>query len=84
MFSNVPTLSCNVWTTAVGNFISLVMAAAVEQESRNGWLRAVSIQDEPPRKEIYLIRREGKSDDGTAAQFIDFVGGHAVEAFPTS
>jgi DNA-binding transcriptional LysR family regulator len=64
--------------------ISLVMAAAVDQERRNGWLRAVSIQDEPPRKEIYLIRREGKSDDGTAAQFIDFVGGYAVEAFPTS
>jgi DNA-binding transcriptional LysR family regulator len=53
--------------------ISLVMAAAVEREHRNGWLRAIPIEDEPPRKEIYLIRREGESHNGPAAQFTGFL-----------
>jgi DNA-binding transcriptional LysR family regulator len=53
--------------------ISLVMAAAVERERRNGWLHAIPIEDEPPRKEIYLIRREGEQHDGPAVQFMDFL-----------
>jgi DNA-binding transcriptional LysR family regulator len=64
--------------------ISLVMAAAVEQERRNGWLHAVSIQNEPLRKEIYLIRREGERQDGLAVLFTNFVRGYAGKAAPTS
>lgn len=54
--------------------ISLVMAAAVEHEVSNGWLRAIPIDGEPPRKEIYLIRREGESHDGPAMQFMNLLG----------
>jgi DNA-binding transcriptional LysR family regulator len=64
--------------------ISLVMAASVEQELRNGWLRAVSIQGEPPRKEIYLVRREGESHDAPAVQLIDFVRRYTAEAVTIS
>ncbi len=55
--------------------ISLVMAAAVERELRSGWLHAVRIEDEPPRKEIYLIRRESEAHDGPALQFAEFLLG---------
>jgi DNA-binding transcriptional LysR family regulator len=58
--------------------ISLVMAAAVEQELRNGWLRGVSVEDAPPRKEIYLIRREGEPHDGPAARLINFLRKYTV------
>jgi hypothetical protein len=53
------------------------MAAAVEHELSNGWLRAIPIDGEPPRKEIYLIRREGESHDGPAMQFMNLLGGHS-------
>ena len=55
--------------------ISLVMAAAVERELRSGWLHAVRIEDEPPRKEIYLIRRESEAHDVPALQFAEFLLG---------
>jgi DNA-binding transcriptional LysR family regulator len=58
--------------------ISLVMAAAVEQELRNGWLRAVPIEDEPPRKEIYLIRREGGPHNAPAVEFVNFLRGFSA------
>jgi DNA-binding transcriptional LysR family regulator len=58
--------------------VSLVMAAAVDQESRNGWLHAVRIEDNPPRKAIYLIRREGELHDGPATQFMAFLHGYTV------
>lgn len=66
--------------------VSLVMAAAVEQEVRTGWLRAVRIQGAPVYKDIYLIRRENEPQDGAARHLIDFVRGHtavAVTAAPS-
>ncbi len=55
--------------------ISLVMEAAVERELRTGWLHALRIEDEPPRKEIYLVRRESEAQDGPALQFTEFLRG---------
>jgi molybdate transport repressor ModE-like protein len=60
--------------------ISLVMAAAVEQELRNGWLHALPIEVEPPRKEIYLIRREGEQHTAPAVHFINFLGGSTAKS----
>lgn len=53
--------------------ISLVMAAAVEQESRNGQLRVIPIEEKPLRKEIYVIRRDNAAADAPASQFTDFL-----------
>jgi molybdate transport repressor ModE-like protein len=57
--------------------VSLVMLAAVERELHSGWLHAVRIEGEPPRKEIYLIRRESEAHDGPALQFAQFLLGRA-------
>jgi DNA-binding transcriptional LysR family regulator len=38
--------------------ISLVMASAVELESREGRLKAIALENDPPKKEIFIIRRQ--------------------------
>lgn len=53
--------------------VSLVMAAAVEREVRDGSLRAIRIGDEPPRKEIYLVRRKDERQEGAAVRFLEFL-----------
>jgi DNA-binding transcriptional LysR family regulator len=54
--------------------ISLVMAAAVTHEVRNGQLHAIPIEGEPMQKTLYVIRRDGCGQkDGPAAQFVDFL-----------
>ncbi len=58
--------------------ISLVMAGAVEQELRIGWLCGVSIEGEPPRKEIYVIRRESEPHDAPAVELINFLHGLTI------
>ena len=58
--------------------ISLVMAGTVEQELRSGWLGGVSIEGEPPRKEIYLVRRESESPDAPAVALIEFLHGRIL------
>jgi molybdate transport repressor ModE-like protein len=59
--------------------ISLVMAAAVERERRDGWLSVIPIDEEPPRKEIYLIRRESEAHDGRAVRFTEFLRREMLE-----
>lgn len=53
--------------------ISLVMATAVEHERRNGELCAISIEGEPPKKDIYIIRREIGAHDTPAREFTKFL-----------
>lgn len=54
--------------------ISLVMAAAVTHEVRNGQLHAIPISGEPIQKALYVVRRDGGGlHDGPAAQFADFL-----------
>lgn len=60
--------------------VSLVMAAAVAQENRNGWLRAIPIEGEPPRKEIFMIRREGGHPDSPEQRFVAFLSGQLPSA----
>lgn len=60
--------------------VSLVMAAAVEQENRNGWLRAIPIEGEPPRKEIFMIRREGGHPGSPDQRFVAFLSGQLPSA----
>ena len=38
--------------------ISLVMASAVELESREGRLKAIALENDSPKKEIFIIRRQ--------------------------
>lgn len=53
--------------------ISLVMASAVERESRSGELCSILIEGTPPAKDIYLIRRESGAHDTPALQFTNFL-----------
>ena len=53
--------------------ISLVMAAAIEHESRNGKLCAISIEEMQPRKNIYVIRRESGAHETPALEFMNFL-----------
>ncbi len=55
--------------------VSLVMASAVRREIRDGWIRAVAIEEMPPQKEFYLIQREREAEDGPASRFIEFLRG---------
>ena len=49
------------------------MASAVRREIRDGWIRAVAIEEIPPQKEFYLIRRKREVEDGPASRFIEFL-----------
>lgn len=53
--------------------ISLVMAAAVTDEHRHGNLCAIPIEDEAPRKDLYVICRDYLLPDAPARQFSDFL-----------
>ncbi len=53
--------------------ISLVMATAIEHESRNGELCAIPIEEMPPRKDIYVIRRECGTHKTPALEFTNFL-----------
>ncbi len=53
--------------------ISLVMASSVEHESRNGELCAIQIDEIPPRKKLYVIRRESREHDAPALAFANFL-----------
>jgi len=65
--------------------ISLVMAAAVTDESRSGSLRAIPLEGESPCKDLYVIRRDNLMADAPALHFCDFLmqGGEAAPA-PTN
>ena len=54
--------------------ISLVMAAAVIHEVRNGQLHAIPISGGPMQKALYVVCRDGGGlHDGPAVQFADFL-----------
>ncbi len=53
--------------------ISLVMATAIEHESRNGELCAIPIEGMPLMKDIYVIRRESGAHGTLALEFTNFL-----------
>jgi len=53
--------------------ISLVMAASIEHERRNGEFCAIPIEEMPPRKDIYVIRREIEPHATPALEFTNFL-----------
>lgn len=54
--------------------ISLVMASAVELESREGRLKAIALEIDPPKKEIFIIRRQTEPHHvPPAAEFANFL-----------
>lgn len=53
--------------------ISIVMATAVAEECRTGWLHAIPIEDDPLQKNIYIVRRSGGSYESLAARFVQFL-----------
>ncbi len=60
--------------------ISIVMASAVDEEHRIGWLRAIPIADMPLQKDLYVIRRDSGLPDNLPARFARFLQehGHAM------
>lgn len=60
--------------------ISLVMASAVEQEHRDGRLRAIALEGNPPTKEIFVVRRHVEPDHHSPAlMFSNFLLGRSPE-----
>jgi len=54
--------------------ISLVMASTVEQEHRDGRLRAIKLEGDSPRKEIFVVRRHTEPHHRPpAVEFADFL-----------
>lgn len=53
--------------------ISIVMATAVAEECRSGWLHAIPLENNSLQKDIYIVRRRGGPYESLASQFVRFL-----------
>lgn len=54
--------------------ISLVMASAVEQEHNDGRIRMIALEGDPPKKEIFVVRRQTElHHDSPVVMFANFL-----------